>query len=101
MKSCELDPIPTSLLKMHIKVLVPIISNITNRSFKQNFFSDELKDAFVHPLHKHASLELKLKNFRPVSNLSYLGKRIERLDCRQNVQYTNSTGQMEECQSAY
>ena len=81
-KSCELDPIPTSLLKMHIEVLAPIISNITNSSFETGFFSDELKDAFVHPLHKHPSLELELKNFRPVSNLSYLGKIIERLACR-------------------
>ena len=100
-KSCELDPIPTSLLKIHIKVLAPIISNITNSSFEQEFFSDELKDAFVCPLHKHPSLELKLKNFRPVSNLSYLGKIIERLACRQIVQYTNATRQMEECQCAY
>ena len=100
-KSFELDPIPTSLLKMHIKVLAPIISNITNSSFEAGFFSDELKDTFVHPLHKHPSLELELKNFRPVSNLSYLGKIIERLACTQIVQYTNATGQMEECQFAY
>ena len=78
MKSCELDPIPTSLLKMHIEVLAPIICNITN-SFDTGIFSDELKDALVRPLHKHQSLELELKNFRPVSNLSYLGKIIERL----------------------
>ena len=100
-KSCELDPITTSLLKMHIEVLAPIICNITNSIFKTGIFSDELKDALVHPLHKHHSLELELKNFRPVSNLSYLGKIIKRLACRQIVQYTNSTGQMEKCQSAY
>ena len=86
---------------MHIKVLTPIISNITNSSFETGIFSDELKDAFVCPLHKHPSLELKLKNFRPVSNLSYLGEIIERLACRQIVQYTNASRQMEECQSAY
>ena len=100
-KSCELDPIPTSLLKMHIKVLAPIICNITNSSFDTGIFSDELKDALVHPLHKHHSLELELKKFRPVSNLPYLGKIIERLACRQIVKYTNSMGQMWKCQSAY
>ena len=41
-KSCKLDPIPTSLLKEHIEVLAPIISNITNSSFKTGIFSDEL-----------------------------------------------------------
>ena len=99
--SCELDPIPTSLLKMHIEVLSPIICNIRNSSFETGIFSDELKDALVHPLHKHHSLELELKNFRPVSNLSYLGKIIEKLACWQIVKYTSSTGQMEECQLAY
>ena len=48
-KSCELDPIPIFLLKIHIEVLVPIICNITNSSFKTGIFSDELKDALVHP----------------------------------------------------
>ena len=100
-KSCELDPIPTSLLKMHIEVLAPIICNVTNSSFDKGIFSDELKDALVHPLHKHHSLELELKNFRPVSNLPYLGKIIEKLACRQIVKYTNSMGQMEKCQLAY
>ena len=96
-----LDPVPTSLLKVHIEVLAPIISNITKSSFETGIFLDELKDALLCPLHKHPSLELELKNFRPVSNLSYLGKIIERLACRQIVQYTNATGQMEDCQSAY
>ena len=100
-KSCKLDPIHTSLLKVHIEVLVPIICNITNSSFETGIFSDDLKYALLCPLHKHPSLELELKNFRPVLNLSYLGKIIERLACRQLVQYTNSTGQMEDCQSAY
>ena len=100
-KSCKLDPIPTSLLKMHIEVLAPIICNITNSSFDTGIFSDELKDALVHPLHKHHSLELELKNFRPVSNLPYLGKIIEKLAGRQIVKYKNSMGQMEKCQLAY
>ena len=73
-KSCEQDLIPTSLLKMHIEVLAPIINNITNSSFKTGIFSDELKDAFVCPLHKHPSLELKLKNFRPVFQSILSGK---------------------------
>ena len=55
-KSCKLDPIPTSLLKMHIEFLAPIISNIANSSFEAGIFSDELKDALLCPLHKHPSL---------------------------------------------
>ena len=100
-KLCKLDPILTFLLKVHIELLAPIISNITNSSFEAGIFFDELKDALLCPLHKHPSLELMFRNFRPVSNLSHLGKIIEKLACRQIVQYTTSTGQMEDCQSAY
>ena len=96
-KSCELHPIPTSLLKMHIEFLAPIIFNIANSSLESGIFLDELKDALLHPLHKHPSLKLLFGNFRPVSNLSYLGKVIERLACRQIVHYTNSTVQMGDC----
>ena len=100
-KSCDLDPIHTSLLKVHIGVLAPIIANIANGSFEAGIFSDELKDALLHPLPKHPSLELLFGNFRPVSNLSYLGKLIDRLAYKQLVHYTYSTGQMEDCQSVY
>ena len=98
-KSCKLGPIPTSLLKVHIELLAPIISNVVNSSFEAGIFSDELKNALLCPLYKHPSLELMFRNFSPVSNLSFLRKIIERLVCRQIVQSTNSTGQMEDCQS--
>ena len=55
-KSCKLDPIPTSLLKMHIEFLAPTISNIAKSSFEAGIFSDELKDVLLCPLHKHPSL---------------------------------------------
>ena len=100
-KPCELDPIPTSLVKKHIRILAPIICDITNSSFDTGTFLDDLKEALICPLHKHPSLELELKNFRPVSNLPYLGKIIKKLACKQIIKYTMSTGQMEKCQSAY
>ena len=58
-KSCTLDPIPTSLLKDHLDEL------------------HELKNAAVRPLIKKVNLPLGDNNYRPVSNLSYLGKLIE------------------------
>ena len=76
-KSCELDPICTLLLKVHIEVLAAIIANIADSSFEAGILSDELKEALLHPLHKHPSLKLLFGNFRLVSNLSYLGKLID------------------------
>ena len=49
-KSCELDPLPISLLKVHIQVQAPIIANIANSSFEAGIFSDELRDAPLCPL---------------------------------------------------
>ena len=91
-KSCEIDPIPTLLLKMHIEVLAPIITNIANSRFEAGIFSNDLNDALLHPLPKHPSLELLFGNFRPLSNLSCLEKLIERLACKQLVHDTNITG---------
>ena len=41
------------------------------------------------------------KNYWPVSNLSYLGKLIERAACDQLVEFATRTGSIEQIQSAY
>ena len=82
-------------------VLAYYIAKIVNISFDTGHFSDELKEAILHPLIKNIKPEPIFTNFRPVLNLSYLSKLIERLVCKQLVRYTNSTGQMEPYQSAY
>ena len=46
-------------------------------------------------------LELVFTNFRPVSNLSYLSKLIERVVCEQLVDMVTETGNYEGLQSAY
>ena len=88
-------------MKEHMDVLAYYIAKIVNISFVTGHFSDELKEAILHPLIKNIKLEPVFTNFRPVSNLSYLSKLIERLVWKQLVRYTNSTGQMEPYQSAY
>ena len=42
-----------------------------------------------------------LKNFRPVSNLSYLSKLIERVVCEQLTDFAVQSGNLEDYQSAY
>ena len=78
-KSCVLDPIPTSLIKQCIDAIVPILVQIINRSFSSKRFPDSLKLAIVIPLLKKILLDIEnKKNFRPVSNLPFLGKLIEK-----------------------
>ena len=100
-KSCELDPISTKILKDHIGALAHRIANITNTSFKHGHVCDSLKEAILRPLLKSPKLDLLLPNYRPVSNLAYLGKLAEQFVSKQLMRYAEVTDMMELYQSAY
>jgi hypothetical protein len=79
-KSCHLDPIPTTLLKSLIDVLLPVLCRIINLSLQSSIVPSDFKLATVTPLLKKASLNKEdLKNYRPVSNLPYIAKLTERV----------------------
>ena len=74
-KTCDLDPLPTSILKKCINLLLPAIHHIVNLSLNQDYFPDVLKKACVTPLIKNENLDNdNIKNFRPAGNLPFLGK---------------------------
>ena len=100
-KSCELDPLPASLMKTHGHVLIPILVDIVNQPLQQGKFAQDLKVALVQPLLKKANLELIYSNYRPVSNLSILSKLIEWAVCQQLGDYISITNMSEKLQSAY
>ena len=100
-KSCESDPITTKLLKEHLDSILPALVKLVNTSLQDGTFLDNLKEALLRPLIKKNGLELNFTNFRPVSNLSYLSKLIERVVCEQLVDMVTETGNFEELQSAY
>jgi hypothetical protein len=101
-KSCPLDPIPTSLLKDNLNVLLPSITKVINLSLASGVVPNELKDALVMPLLKKASLDPdNLKNFRPVSNLSYLSKLIERVVSARLLEHMDINDLHVPLQSAY
>ena len=100
-KSSELDPIPSKLLVRHLLEVAPILIQIVNASLTLEEFTSELKNALVHPLLKKPGIDCIFKNYRPISNLSFLSKLIERTVCNQITQYTGTTGMAEKFQSAY
>ena len=51
-KSCELDPIPTQILKRVLTILIPIITHIVNASLTSACFCEEWKTSVVKPLLK-------------------------------------------------
>ena len=76
--NCDLDPIPTSLLKQCSSVLHPTITNIVNLTLLTSIFPDQVKNFPVHPHLKKPSLDKgNLANYRPISHLSYLSELTE------------------------
>ena len=99
--TCELDPIPTTFLKSCIETLLPVITRIVNMSMQTGCVPSSLKKAVVHPLLKKIILELILSNYRPVSNLPFLSKVIERCVAKQ-VNSHQAHNSFADCfQSAY
>ena len=82
-KSCELDPVPTQLLKQNIEIVLPTITSIINIPLLEGKFTINLKVALLRPLLKKMGLEIILSNYHPVSNLSYISKLIEMAACNQ------------------
>ena len=101
--SCSLDPIPTRMLADNfLPELIPIITDIVNASLKEGIFPDDMKTALVRPLLKKLSLDPEVKkNFRPVSNLSFLSKVIEKVVANRLFAHMSSNGLHDIMQSAY
>ena len=80
-KSCELDPLSSSMMKQNIDIFVPYITKLVNESLSSGCFSDSLNVSYIRPLIKKPNLDKEIvKNYRPVANLKYLDKVIERVD---------------------
>ena len=101
-KSCSLDPIPTTLLKRCIDPLVPIITIIVNKSLLSGVMPKALKISYVTPILKKAGLDRNvLQNYRPVSQLCFLAKVIERCACNQLQTFFEANKFYSRTQSAY
>ena len=78
-KTCELDSITTTLLCENLDNLLPTITNIINTSLTTGIVPRDLKTAIVKLLLKKPSLDRNLfKNYRPISNLPFLSKILEK-----------------------
>ncbi len=78
-KQCELVFLPLSMLKECLPAVLTHITKIVNLSHSLGDLSDNLKMAIIRPLLKNLGLEPVLKNYRPVSNLSFLSKLMEKI----------------------
>ena len=75
-----LDPIPTSLTKQCLHDFASLITFIVNTSLSTGIVPPKFKQAIVTPLLKKPGLDTNyMKNFRPVSNLSFISKILEKV----------------------
>jgi hypothetical protein len=79
-KTCSLDPLPTELLKKTLRVHLPYLVSLVNNSFREGLFPRSLRTAIVKPIIKKEGLDVnQLKNYRPVSNIPFIAKLLEKV----------------------
>ena len=101
-KSCLLDPLPTFLIKECIDILLPSLTKLVNCSLMEGCVPDAFKSAVVTPLIKKPNLPSNdLKNYRPVSGLSFISKLVERVVAKQLLEHIHVHNLDNPYQSAY
>ena len=101
-KSCSLDPVPTSLLLKCLDSTIEYIREIINLSLRSGTVPKCFKEAIVIPILKKSNLDPEnFKNFRPVSNLPFISKILEKAVLMQLKEHLASNNLLEKFQSAY
>ena len=101
-KTCSLDPWPTWMLHTYLDVVLPAITCIVKSSLSSGAFPSALECAIIRPVLKKQGLERDiLTNYRPVSNLPFLGKVIEKAVSLQVTNYLSQHLLGDPLQSAY
>ena len=100
-KYCDLDAVPTSIIKEALDLLLPTLVKLVNRSLVEGEFSQQWKTALVKPLLKKVGMELTNTSYRPVSNLPFLSKVVEKSVLLRFNRHCNENNLMPSYQSAY
>ncbi|XP_052463142.1 uncharacterized protein LOC128020352 [Carassius gibelio] len=78
--TCLLDPVPTKLLKELLPVAEETLLNIINSSLTLGHVPKPFKLAVIKPLIKKPKLDPSvLANYRPISNLPFMSKILEKV----------------------
>ena len=100
-RCCSLDPINVSKLGEAYESAAPVVGAIINSSFDKGHFVASEKRGLIRPYLRKIGLDVKdLSNYRPVTNLTHLGKIIERAMLDQLVPFLEEVSVVPCCQSA-
>ena len=101
-RQCELDTAPVWLIKKLKSVFAPIISHLVNTSFQDASLPASHKRAIVRPRLKKTGMDpVDPKSYRPISNLSFISKFIERVVHRQLSSHIESMNLLPQVQSGF
>lgn len=100
--TCSLDLIPTKLLKNLSHLLYPIILKIVNLSLITSKFPSSFKTSIVIPTLKNNYLDPSLvSSYRPISNLPFISKILEKVVFKQLYSYLQSNSLLPISQSGF
>ena len=87
--TCEVDIIPTEFLKKVLMHCIPAKTKVVNLSLSLGHFFEDWKLAIVRPLIKSLKKGTEKSNYRPVSNLQFISKIIEKCTLNQLTDHNN------------
>ena len=77
-KCCECDGMPPTILKQILPSVITPITKLINESLEKGVFADKWKVANIKSPLKKVGLVLICKNYRPLTNISFLSKILEK-----------------------
>ena len=102
LKICILDPLPASIMNDCTDVLLPVLTKVISISTETANVPVQLKEAMIRPKLKKESLDHEVySNFRPISNLKFISKMIQKAVSYQLTNYLRDNDLEESLQSAY
>ena len=101
-KTSNIDPLPSAILKANTSILAPILRSIINLSYESSTVPASMKHAVITPLLKRSGLSADdYSSYRPISNLPYASKLLERHVSAQLRLHLQSNDLKDPFQSAY
>ncbi|KAF7235017.1 C-type lectin domain family 2 member D, partial [Varanus komodoensis] len=100
--TCLLDPCPSWLINDSKHGIGTWILEVVNASLREGRVPAPLKEAVVRPVLKKASLDPEMAtNYRPVANIPFLGKVLERVVAGQLQALSDETDYLDPLQSSF
>ena len=97
--SRRLDLVPTRQVTSCLDVLASSITELVNLSLLSGCVPENWRTAVVIPLLKKPGLDLVYKNFRPVSNLPFISKVVEKAALQQLLVHCEKNAPLSKFQS--